>query len=210
MSFFVLISCNTSSDNYDKEPPKQTDFNKGKVKNIEVKTKIEPISDSSKTLVYKSNFAEVIKRVEKINYSLKKIEQIEKKENLLTFKIDRINKFRTRINSQREDGKKKLIKQVDTLNITKVQRASIKGTIELKKNLYERAVVESWEITNENEATLIFEEIEKLKRTQSWEDISKSPITCFRIRNEIIFITPGGFYMLDKVVKIKDFLKNNL
>ncbi len=151
----------------------------------------------------KNNFEKVIRDVEKIDYVLKKYEELEAKDNFLEDRIEAANERRT-------IRGKELIPQLKISKIEKIRRASIKGTKDLGNRLYERAEVESWEMKNESEAKSTFKEIDKLSQSTSWEDISKSPITCFRVRNEIIFITPGGFYMLDKVSKIKNFFEENL
>ena len=71
-------------------------------------------------------------------------------------------------------------------------------------NLYPRATIESWEFKNEKSALDSEKEVDYIKENYLWDQISKSPITYFRLKNELIFITPGGFYMLDKVDKLKD------
>ena len=52
--------------------------------------------------------------------------------------------------------------------------------------------------------------LKKLQTGNVWEAISKSPISFVHVENEIVLITPGGFYMLDKVKAIEDFLKAEL
>jgi len=150
-----------------------------------------------------SKFKEVMEMVNQIDYSLKKFEKLNKSKNFLNNRIKEINEYRKR-------RQKSLVKQVNITHLNQVQKAFIKGTIDLGNKLYERATIELWEIDSEDHAIEVFKEIEKLKEDYHWEEISKSPITCFRVKNEIVFITPGGFYMLDKVSKIENFLKKNL
>jgi len=150
-----------------------------------------------------NNFEAVIKSVEQIDYQLKKLETLDKEANFLNQRIEKVNRYKTL-------QEKALIPLVNTSNLLKVRRAFIKGTKDMGNQLYTRADVESWEMKNETAAILVFQQIEKIKADRHWEDISKSPITCFRKKNEIIFITPGGFYMLDKVPILADFLKKHL
>jgi len=148
-------------------------------------------------------FEQLMQRVHEIEYVLKEFEKLDVPQNFLNTRIKQINDLR-------KQSQKPLLTTVNTAHLIQVERAFIKGTVDLGNNLYERATVEYWQIDCENQAIEILKAIEKLKEEYHWEEISKSPITCFRIRNTIIFITPGGFYMLDKVSRIEDFLKKNL
>ena len=205
---FLIItsfqSCDLTHSSDNKTQQKESNKNSLNDTVEQLESKSSPANNSiSEDSTHKNKFEEVIKNVAQIDYALKEYEELDKSKDFLTARINAINKLRTR-------SEKELIKQVNTTNIIKVRKAFIKGTKELSKNLYERAGIESWEVKNVNEAVSIFSEIEQIQKSNNWEAISKSPITCFRVKNEIIFITPGGFYMLDKVTKIESFLKDNL
>ena len=75
---------------------------------------------------------------------------------------------------------------------------------------YPRANIEAWECTNEAVAVEKLAAIDDLKKNHPWDVINKSPITYWRQGREIVFITPGGFYMLDEVPKIKQFLSEKM
>ncbi|MEM9824667.1 MAG: hypothetical protein AAF985_26505 [Bacteroidota bacterium] len=147
-----------------------------------------------------NQFEKVIRSVEQIDYELKKFAQLKGDQNFLNQQIESVNKYKSR--QQRPH-----IPLVDTSNLLQVRHASIKGTVDLGGKLFTRAEVESWEMKDEAAAIAVEQEIKAIRKTRNWEDISKSPMTYFRKDNEIIFITPGGFYMLDKVPTIVDFLK---
>lgn len=150
-----------------------------------------------------NQFKEVIQNVAKIDYELKEYQEINKSENFLTTRI-------AFLNSLREDSARTIKPEIKLSNVVQVRSAFIKGTKDLGGHTYTRANVESWEMTNEEAANFAFDQIQQIKNSRNWERISKSPITCFKTKNEIIFITPGGFYMLDKVPIIENYLKENL
>lgn len=186
---------NTALNRTDQEPqlPVTTDHPKNKTEE----------QSSSSDSIRSNQFETVINSLEPIDYQLKKFEILHKEKNFLNPRIEIVNKYKAL-------QKKALLDLVAISGLLQVRRAFIKGTKDLGNRLYTRAEVESWEMKNEAAAISVYQQIEKIKSSHHWEDISKSPITCFRKHNEIVFITPGGFYMLDKVPILADFLKKQL
>ena len=212
-SFSIFHACDSPSQSEKKLKPSPLEAENpalnrtDQVPKLPVTTDQEQASEKeqapSSENIQPNNFETVIKSVEQIDYQLKKLETLDQEVNFLNQRIEKVNRYQTL-------QKKALIPLVDTSNLLKVRRAFIKGTKDMGNQLYTRADVESWEMKNETAAISVFQQIEKIKADRYWEDISKSPITCFRKKNEIIFITPGGFYMLDKVPILADFLKKHL
>lgn len=145
----------------------------------------------------------MMNRVEEIDYALKAYTEKEASENFLNARIQTLNTYRKMSN-------KPLIKVIDQSKIDQVFFGRIKGKEEMGKNLFPRAEIEIWACGSQSEAEALSQEIERVKKEAGWDEISKSPITYWQQDNWIVFITPGGFYMLDKVGEIEDYLRREL
>jgi hypothetical protein len=181
----------------------KTDTIQLKVAKVDEQIEQLPSSSPADNRPYQSKFEAVCKNSTQINYALKKFEIIDKSDNFLTNKIDRLNKLRSRSN-------KKLIPTIDISEVQKIRKAFIKGTKDMGNSLYPRADLEAWELSNEAAAIRLFNAVKAIEAAAHWEAISKSPITFFKKNKEVVFITPGGFYMLDKVPIIEKYLKDNM
>jgi hypothetical protein len=150
-----------------------------------------------------NRFKDAIAGLEEIPYKLVSYEELTPDKNFLNERIAFLNPYRKNQN-------KPLIEKIETSELARVRRAKVKSTESMGDNLYPRATIESWEFKNEQGALGSEKQVDYIKANYLWDRISKSPITYFRLRNEIIFITPGGFYMLDKVEELKDCLRDKL
>ena len=150
-----------------------------------------------------NRFKDAITALDEIKYKLVSYEDLTPDKNFLNERIAFLNPYRKNQN-------KPLIEEVETSELVTVRRAKVKSTESMGDNLFPRATIESWEFKNEQGALDCEKEIDYIKENYLWDRISKSPITYFRLRNEIIFITPGGFYMLDKVNQLNDCLRDKL
>ncbi len=163
----------------------------------------DPRSEAKELLP--SNFMEVMEGLEIKTYQLKKYSEEENFEEVfLNTAIDRVNRYRKKDEPE--------ISKIDTKDIIMVRKAFVKSTEDMGGNLYPRADIESWEFRTKAAADVIMKAVEGLRDGpgHTWEDISKSPISVLQADNELVFITPGGFYMLDKVGEIKTYIKDNL
>ena len=158
---------------------------------IEIKEK------ESTNSIKPNRFKDAIAGLQEITYKLVSYEELTPDKNFLNERI-------TFLNPYRKNQNKPLIEKVETSDLVTVRRAKVKSTESMGDNLYPRATIESWEFKNEKSALDSEKEVDYIKENYLWDQISKSPITYFRLKNELIFITPGGFYMLDKVDKLKD------
>lgn len=150
-----------------------------------------------------NNFENTVKAMTEIFYELKDYKELLPKDNFMGRRIQYLNSLNQATNKP----------QIDTLDITKiktVRNAKVKSTQDMGNQLYPRAYIESWECLDEMAAMELKKAVDVIRNEYSWDEISKSPITYFRKDNELIFITPGGFYMLDKVAEIEEFLVKNL
>ena len=150
-----------------------------------------------------SNFKSALEKMTAITYELKKYEEVKAGENFMNQRIASINTYR-----ERNDREK--IVPIDESGIQTIRKAFVKSTSDMGNRLYPRADIEAWEMVSVAKALEISKAIQAIKDNEGWDEISKSPITFWQQGREIIFITPGGFYMLDRVKEIKDFLIENL
>lgn len=146
---------------------------------------------------------DLLYQVDSIAYLLREFNELDSKDNFLNSRIQYLNK-----RSKNEINQK--INLINHSKIDKVFNAKIKGTQEISDKLYLRAEIEIWECESQNEAEKLSNEVEKLKVEAGWDKISKSPITYWQQDKCLVFITPGGFYMLSEVEKIEDYLRKEL
>lgn len=170
-------------------------------------TKTVPSDTDQTTLevkaVTKKTFKTVVEGMTEITYALKEFEELTAKDNFL-------NKRISVVNSYLEHRGQDLEALLDVSKIKTVQRAKVKSSKLLGSNLYPRATLEYWECHTEQDASDLLGRIETIKERGPWDVVSKSPITYFQKDNSLVFITPGGFYMLDLVPEIETFLKERL
>ncbi|MEL6974544.1 MAG: hypothetical protein AAGL29_04020 [Bacteroidota bacterium] len=148
-------------------------------------------------------FKAVVGEMTAISYHLKKFEHLTPEDNFLNARIPVVNSYL-------EHRGEVLEKPIDVSKIKFVQRAKVKSDVLLGSNLYPRASLEYWECHSEKDAKDLLSRIEIIKERGPWDVVSKSPITYFQKDDFLVFITPGGFYMLDLVPEIETFLKERL
>lgn len=150
-----------------------------------------------------NNFKKVIEQMEELRYFIKEYEEPPANDHFFIACLERLNRY-----LQTKDRETEL--PIDFSRIKQVRRAKIKSDEEMGKALYPRATIESWECYSQQDAIVLLKRMDTIKARHPWGVVSKSPITYFRKNNEIVFITPGGFYMLHPVPEIEDFIKTRL
>ncbi|MEO1485251.1 MAG: hypothetical protein AAFU57_05870 [Bacteroidota bacterium] len=161
------------------------------------------VTTSDTSEIQEKTFKTVVKEMTTISYDLKEFEKLTPEDNFLNKRIPVVNRYLKHRNEALEEF-------LDIAKIKKVERAKVKSKEALQSNLYPRATLEYWECYSENDALDLLARIEVIKERGPWDVVSKSPITYFQKDNFLVFITPGGFYMLDLVPEIETFLKERL
>lgn len=179
---------NVTPLNKPKVIPRQDSILKGVIKKIDKATPLKP-----------SNFKAALESLStlKYQYAIKDLEEVEASRALVISSIKRLNPYKER-------QKKPLIPEIPTKDIKTVQKAFVKGEKEISKNTYPRAGIEEWEFKSIEGAEKVELLIDKIKKEYHWDEISKSPITYWRMDNKIYFVTPGGFFMLKESGVIQD------
>ncbi|MEO0506755.1 MAG: hypothetical protein AAF090_11435 [Bacteroidota bacterium] len=171
------------------------------------KTNTEPkdtlVVANNANLFQENTFEAVVGQMTEISYDLNKFEKLTPEDNFLNKRIPVVNRYLKHRNEALEAP-------LDVSKIKKVERAKVKSTVSLQSNLYPRATLEYWKCHNEKDALDLLARIEVIKERGPWDVVSKSPITYFQKDDFLVFITPGGFYMLDLVPEIEIFLKERL
>lgn len=148
-------------------------------------------------------FKTVVAQMTAISYDLKKFEELTPEDNFLNARIPVVNGYLERRGEVLE-------KPLNVSKIKIVQRAKVKSGNAVGSNLYPRATLEYWQCHSQKDAHDLLARIEVIKERGPWDVVSKSPITYFQKDDFLVFITPGGFYMLDLVPEIERFLKERL
>lgn len=146
---------------------------------------------------------DILNQMDSIFYSLKEYNKLKVEDNCLNHRIQYLNKRFKNTDNQN-------INLIDHSKLDKIFYAKIKGSKQISSRLYPRAEIEIWECGSPRKAEQLSKEIEQLKQQVAWSKISKSPITYWQQGKWIVFITPGGFYMLDEVGIIKDYLSRKM
>jgi len=193
----LFVNCTNDPDPIIEEP--SVVLNNKKAADSLIERKEKKNADSRPT----NRFKDAIAGLQEITYKLVSYEELTPDKNFLNERIVFLNPSRKKQNKQ-------LIEEIETSELVTVRRAKVKSTESIGDNLFPRATIESWEFKNEKSASDSKKEVDYIKENYPWDRISKSPITYFRLKKEIIFITPGGFYMLDKVDELKDCISDNL
>lgn len=154
------------------------------------------------SITHKELFKNTLSRIDEIGFEMKHYQVLDIKDNFLSKEILRINHFNKIVD-------KPSIKEIRILDIVKVERAFIKGTKDLGNRTFERADVECWQLKSMDSTVSVIGQIQRIESC-CWNQISKSPISYFRIDDKILFIKSGGFYMLDRVQAIGEFFTKSM
>ena len=160
-----------------------------------------PIEAVSENQLKVNAFKAALVQMSKIGYQLKQFKELPPEKSNFNAAV----RFANRLDKYDAEP-------VDMSGVRLIRTAFIKGIHPTKKggNLYPRADIEMWECKDEATAKEKIVAIEALKKAIPWDVVSKSPITYWRDGHRVFFITPGGFYMLDEVPRIKGFLEERL
>ncbi|MEM8506500.1 MAG: hypothetical protein AAF717_01670 [Bacteroidota bacterium] len=150
-----------------------------------------------------NTFKKSIEQMEEIRYFIKAYKEPPVEDHFFVACLERLNRYLEVKDRETEPP-------IDFSGIKQVRRAKVKSDEEIGASLYPRAMIESWECYSQQDAIVLLQRIDTIRARHPWDVVSKSPITYFRKNNEIVFITPGGFYMLDRVPEIEDFLRTRL
>lgn len=148
-----------------------------------------------------NKFKSILIQMGSINYQLKNFKELPPEQTNMNGYIRLANK-----------GGKYNAALIDMSGVRIIRRAFIKGIKPTKPggDTYNRADIEAWECTDEQTAKGKIEAFDALKKEIPWDVVSKSPITYWRDGSQVLFIVPGGFYMLDEVPKIQKFLEEKM
>lgn len=159
--------------------------------------------ENTEQLAETHDFQSVMENMHSITYELKEYKELPASNNFLNTTVRRHNKLNVSMG-------KAAFSLVDERKIKQVIFAKVKSIQDMGGNVFPRADIEIWTCANQTEAESLASEVEKIKEEAGWDRISKSPITYWQQGKRLVFITPGGFYMLDKVAGIEEYLKSNL
>ena len=186
----LLFAC--QSDHHEKAKEKEVER---MVDSIDIERSIE-----KESFLVSDPFKHMVDSLVMDNYRLLSFDSLELNSHFLNKRIDELNRYR-------KLQEKSMIPPLESRGLRSIRRAKVKGTKDLGGGLYYRANLETWAFEDKISAKKALKEVEQLKEDVPWDEISKSPITFMVIENELVFITPGGFYMLDEAERLKAFLE---
>jgi len=184
LTFLLLFSCENNLSNNLKSTNNKIEHKSGDLKRHNV------------------SFKEAVDSLIEISYHLKEFDTIIGDETLLNTSIIRL----------KTQGTYRNIDKIDVVNVSNVEMFYSAG-IERETaigSFIPRAYLECWECKDEQSASEILADIDYIKENFYWDVISKSPITYWQQGERLLFVVPAGFYMLDEVPVIKDFITARL
>lgn len=166
-------------------------------------------------------FFKAVKELEKINYFIKKSDctNIDKSTSACFIKPQQ----HCLINQIYDQAKKNNSSQVNAINyfnkdlgmniaykIDVIKDFFVKSTVAMGSNTYGRAHIQEWKCKSMEDAKLVELALSTFDIEGNYECTNKSPIAWWRKNDKIYYITIGGHYMIEDLLKLEKQLKSSL